>query len=310
MAACSHAAPDTSTTPAPSVTSTHDASAEAVTRPLFSFHDKAIAESSGIAPSSSSDRLVFTHNDSGDAPRFYAVDLRGCTVARYEVAGASATDWEDMASSRGPNGASTLWFGDIGDNLADRPSVQVYAVPEPTPQVPASGRGRCPAPKEKSVQATRYDLTYPDGPHDAEALMADTVTGRLYLVTKPAGATGRPILYGAPPHLDPGHTNPLRELAVLGLPGRPTPRLVTGADISPDGRFVVVRTYGDAYEWSVTDGDVAAAMSGPPRRIDLPAQPQGESIAYTRSGEGLLVSSEDPLHTSPPVYLVVTGRRG
>ena len=76
----------------------------------------------------------------------------------------------------GPCGtASCLHIADIGDNDASRDRVTIYRLPEPEG---ASG----------SAAATdSFHATYPDGPHDAEALLIDG-NGRLYIVTK--GETG------------------------------------------------------------------------------------------------------------------------
>ena len=82
---------------------------------LFRFQDSRITESSGLVAGSRSD-LLFTHNDSGDVARFFAVDRTGRTRATYRLRGVQARDWEDIA--RGPGG--TLWLGDIGDNSASR----------------------------------------------------------------------------------------------------------------------------------------------------------------------------------------------
>ncbi len=58
--------------------------------------------------------------------------------------------------------------------------------------------------------------------------------------------------------------------------------MITGAAVSPDRSRVVLRTYAEAYEWDVTDGDVVKAItSGVPRVTPLPDEPQGEAIAYT-----------------------------
>lgn len=89
--------------------------------------DPRITESSGVASASWADGVIWTHNDSGDEPRFYAVNTGTCTVmAVYDVTGAQAVDWEDMTRS-----GTSLHFGDIGDNDARRASVTVYDVPEP-----------------------------------------------------------------------------------------------------------------------------------------------------------------------------------
>jgi len=179
--------------------------ADRTTRALFSFRDSAIVESSGIVSSSYSDRLVHTHNDSGDTARFFAVDFRGCTLARFNVSDASATDWEDMAHSTGPSGTPTLWFGDIGDNGYSRPTIQVYRVTEP--HLTPHGSGACPKPLERRIKGARYALMYPDGSHDAETLMADPGTGRLYIVTKAESHGEVPTLYSAPLPLRSGSMN-------------------------------------------------------------------------------------------------------
>ena len=50
----------------------------------------------------------------------------GALVREVAVGGAEAVDWEDIAM-RG----RTLYVGDIGDNLAQRPNVSVYRFAEP-----------------------------------------------------------------------------------------------------------------------------------------------------------------------------------
>ena len=77
---------------------------------------KDIAESSGVAASRKHPGVVWTHNDSGDAPRVFALDAHTCaTIATYTIPGATAVDWEDMARGPDETGRSSLWFGDIGD---------------------------------------------------------------------------------------------------------------------------------------------------------------------------------------------------
>ncbi|MGV3721407.1 MAG: hypothetical protein ACO1SX_10910, partial [Actinomycetota bacterium] len=83
---------------------------------LCRFQDAAINESSGLAASSRSNEYFFTHNDSGDDARFFAVDRRGRTLATFRVAGADNEDWEDMARGRDAAGRPVLLLGDIGDN--------------------------------------------------------------------------------------------------------------------------------------------------------------------------------------------------
>jgi len=282
--------------------------------PLFSFADPAIDESSGVAASSVSDDWIFTHNDSGDEARFFAVDRQGDTLATWTLP-VEAVDWEDMARAPDEEGRSSLWFGDIGDNDAERPSVAVYRVPEPDVDPDAAGA------ELETPSPTRLELVYEDGPHDAETLLVHPVTGRLYVVTK--SYFGAASVYAAPAPLRTDAVNRLEKVADVeidpsGTPGGPG-RLgalaqvaVTGGAVGPAGDKVVLRTYTDAYEWVVTGGDVAAALSSDAGRVatPLPETGQGEAITYSRDGASLVTTAEGrgaPVHAVPSAIVPGAG---
>lgn len=238
-------------------------------RLLCTLQDRRIAESSGLVTSSRDDGLLFTHNDSGDVARFFQLDQSCRTTATFVLPRVQARDWEDI--SRGPG--RTLWLGDIGDNSASRKlGLLVHKVTEPGR---ATGTVR--------LTPTTYRLRYPDGPHDAEALLVHPRTGQLLIVTK--GLAGG-VVYAAPKQLRVGVPNVLQRRGRVVIPE------VTAGDISPDGSRVVLRSYSAAYEWDVSGDDVAAAFNKKPALIPLPSAPQGEGISYSRDGESLLVSSE------------------
>jgi hypothetical protein len=269
---------------------------------LFRFQDSDLRESSGLTAATYSDDLYFTHNDSGSRPELFAVDGKGRTAARLRVPGATLTDWEDLAVSR-EGGAGVLWIGDIGDNRARRLTIAVYRVPEPRV---GAGRNQ----RLETGTARKYVLAYPTGGRDAEALLVSPA-GRLYVATKSAAGTG---VYAAPAQLrenGPNRLTRVGEVQFLRLPTRAqglkdhmSRLLCTGGAISPDGRRLVLRTYTDAYEWTIPNGDVAAGLRKAPLHIPLPAAEQGEAIAYTRAGDALLTSSEGkdaPVHRITPV---------
>jgi hypothetical protein len=237
---------------------------------LCALSDGRITESSGIVVSATRDDALYTHNDSGDVARFFEIDRSCRTVATVLLTGVQARDWEDI--SRGPG--DTLWLGDIGDNSGTRTrGILVHKVPEPA--VTARGTVR-----ETPIS---YRLRYADGPHDAEALLVHPRTGQLIVVTKSfAGGA----VYAAQLPLRTNGPNALRKAGRVAVPE------VTGGDISPDGRHVILRNYTAAYEWDVDGDDVVTALRGQPSRIPLPASGQGEGISYTPDGQGLIVSSE------------------
>ncbi|MCW2791414.1 MAG: hypothetical protein JWO76_512 [Nocardioides sp.] len=219
----------------------------------FTFQDPAIVESSGLAVQGG---LVLTTNDSGDAGRVFAVDpATGRTVG--------VTRWSDEPTdveALAPAGGGEVWVGDIGDNTGSRDSVQVARVPV--------GRG------DRSVDVATYDLTYPHGPADAESLLADPATGRLYVATKSVFG-GR--LYEAPATLSADAPNRLRPVGDV-LP------IATDATFLPDGEHLVVRDYSQAAVYGFPSMERLATFR-------LPRQDQGEGIAVAADGT-LLVSSE------------------
>ncbi|MEM7312481.1 MAG: hypothetical protein AAF497_04950, partial [Planctomycetota bacterium] len=91
-----------------------------------------LRESSGIASSNLSNDVFWTHNDSGDKPRLFAINRSGQLLATCPVKNASAVDWEDMASAT-INRKPFLIIADCGNNQALRKEIQLYLVPEVLP---------------------------------------------------------------------------------------------------------------------------------------------------------------------------------
>ena len=234
--------------------------------------DPDVVESSGLALSHLHPGVLYTHNDLGAPPQIFAVDRDG-TRATLSL-DVTAVDWEDIAST--PDGR--LWVADTGDNDEQRESVAVQVVEEP--DVLASG----------SLSATTYELRYPDGPHDAEALLVDPRDMRVYLVTK-ASDGGR--VYAAPATLDPGGVNTLTDVGEA-------PPNVTAGDFAPDGLALVLRNQGRAFFYS--------ELGGTPTVVSLPPQPQGESATFTADGEHVLLGSEGASSTVLEIPVPELGR--
>jgi len=257
--------------------------------------DARIKESSGVAGASWSDDVVFTHNDSGDDARFFAVDARTCaTRATYTVEGASNVDWEDMARGADGDGGPVLWLADIGDNQAVRSSVVIYEVAEPA----ATSAGG------NISLRSRWTLTYPDGPHDAETVIVDPETGRPVVVTKDV-AGGLSRVYRLPAE-GSGVLEPLAQLDVRALDGGGLARpswSVTGGATSPDRRRIVLRSYLAAWIWWVAPGEtLAAVLARAPETLNPPIDRQPEAVSFTRDGRALWLTSEgaaSPLHRLP-----------
>ena len=249
--------------------------------------DPAVTESSGLVASRRTPGLLWTHNDSGDAPFTYCLDLQGRSCGTWRVTGADAFDWEDMAAGPGPRaGESYLYLGDIGDNIDQRSEIVVYRIPEPV-----AGAG-APVPTTASPAASApaeaLRLRYPDGPHNAEALLVHPTTGDLYLISKDRQA---PRVYKAPAPAE--GSGPVRMTHVGTLRLGPADE-ITGGDISPDGRHLALSTYSQGYELELPAGATSFddIWSQPAAPVALGPRPQGEAIAYRLDGRALLTTSE------------------
>ena len=124
-----------------------------------------LGESSGIAASRHRPGVFWTHNDSGDGPILYATDSTGADLGYVTVAWARNFDWEDLGAGPCTRSSGTcLFVGDVGDNGARRPVINVYVLPEPEPPSNPGDTLRSAAVEDIIV------LRYPDRPHDAEAI--------------------------------------------------------------------------------------------------------------------------------------------
>jgi len=230
---------------------------------LFAFADSRIIEASGLSASVRHAGVVYTHNDSGDGPRIFAVGPDGATRAVLTLRGVTARDWEAIAPGRGPSGEPVLWVGDIGDNAdGAREEIRVYRAAEPRRL------------RDQDLPWTRYRLRYADGPRNAEALLVDPPTQRLYVVSKRGEDAA---VYAAPKTLRTDRANVLRRVAEA-------PDTVTDGAFLPDGRYAVLRGYFSA---SVFDRRWRRVAS-----FGLPLQMVGEALAATPDGRAVLTTGE------------------
>jgi hypothetical protein len=236
--------------------------------------DPSATELSGLARSAAQRDLLWSHNDSGAGPELYGLRTDGRVAARVRVTGAEAVDWEDIAVAPGRDGRSLIYVGDIGDNAAVRPAIDVYRVAEPALSAAATG------------PAARLRLRYPDGAHDAEALLVDPVRGDLVIVTKFLGGARA---YRTSARGTAGAQRTLRAGPTVRL------SLVTAGDVSADGRVVVLRSYDRAAVWVRRGRErLTTTLARAPCLVptSLIGEGQGEAIALDRRGTSFLTVAE------------------
>ena len=246
-----------------------------------------LTESSGLAFSTRSDDLLFSHNDSGDAARLFAFNRRGESVYELEVEKTKAKDWEDMCSFE-HDGKNWLAVGDIGDNDFKEDFVSIVVFKEP---------------KEKEGDRNRrvkveYELKveYPSGAVNSEALAYDPVRHSFLLLSKDYLNC---VFYEVPiPSDAEGDLRvKAKKVAQYSIP------MVTGADISRDGQRLVLCTYGPGCllernaknpdrPWEVKPKELVSKF------FEVEARKQGEAICFSPNGEHVWLTSE---HSPTPL---------
>ncbi len=221
--------------------------------------DMPSSESSGLAVVSGG---FLTIDDAGGDASMYRFDAAGEFLATIPVEGATNTDWEDVAATPCDEG-SCAWIADIGDNDENRATVTIWRVPI-TNQMTFSSAGCV--------------VSYEDGPHDAEALLA-FADGSFRIVAKDPDEAK---VYYIDALVCDGSTNVFTKETELVLGAS-----VTGGSVSADGSLVALRSLetgwvfgGCALDWAATPVDLLFV-----------GELQGESVAFDDDGS-LWSSSE------------------
>lgn len=252
--------------------------------------DDRINETSGIAASSAHTGIYYVHNDSGDTSRFFAIDSEGKLKGVYYFDGdhslpaPGVKDCEDIAVSTGPEaGAAYVYIGDIGDNSAVRKYITIYRIKEPA--LPSS------AAAPVNTAASALYLKYPDGPRDAETLMADPVEKLLYIVSKREDTVR---IYTAPLNFNANDTVVLTKRASLFVEGSGEGKWIVAGDISQNGQQVLLKSYTKVYYWkrSSSAEPIWQTLQRTPSILPYTLEPQGEAIGFTIDGTGYYTVSE------------------
>ncbi|MDO3700510.1 hypothetical protein Q3W71_02305 [Micromonospora sp. C28SCA-DRY-2] len=245
--------------------------------------DERLRELSGLVATRSGYIVINDGTDVESRKRVFFLDSK-CEVTKdVSYSGGGPFDTEDLALS--PD-SKTLWIADTGDNVTSknrRDRVAVWSMP-------VSG----------SKKPQLHRLSYPEGKHhDAEALLINS-DGSPLVITKVT--SGKAKVFTPDGKLKTGDTEPvpMKQVGEITLPKTATENpfntfgrvAITGAARSPDGTRVVLRTYADAFEYDVSNGDVLAAVTTGKPKVTPLADPFGEAIAYTPDGKSFLTVSD------------------
>lgn len=103
----------------------------------------ALSEISGLT--FLNDTILVAHNDSGNEPILYFLNLKGDVIHQVEITQAKNKDWEAIACD-----GKFLYIGDIGNNGNNRKDLVIYKVP--THEILT----------KKSIDAEKIEISYLD----------------------------------------------------------------------------------------------------------------------------------------------------
>jgi hypothetical protein len=278
-----------------------------------------LVEISGIAPSLRQDHLYWMLNDGGNPALLYVTDPNGDLRAEVRIQNAQNTDWEDMDSFV-YNQQPYLLVADVGDNLAQRNSVQVYVIAEPKLHLDSPSLSETFSPIESSTVPVLYTLViqYQEGPRDCEAVAVDVQQKKLLMLSK---QDQPPLLYEVPleklfEYLGSSYPvfsekPPVERLAInssVSLTQFPNPdaralfsivsdlihpHQPTSMDVSSADDRAIILTYRYAFEFLRQPSQTwAQAFQSSPRLIRFPSLRQAEAITYTLNDRNLIITSE------------------
>ena len=270
---------------------------------------KNIIEVSGIACSRVTPGYIWMQSDE-TAKYIIATtekgDERACKVNFTKTI---RWDWEDMSGGV-YDGKNYLFIGAFGDNDETDGEYSIVYFEEP-----AIDPENAP---EVTVTPSNIKYVYPDGKkHNNEALMYDNREQMIYIITKVYYDVCQ--VFRIPFRLDYGtETQTLEYVCDLGVKSdlgdgnKPYKgfHLVTAADISPDGKYILIKnhnnivaTYCWVLYWVRQDGEsVADAIKRQPQPIRAynTYEWQGEAICWL--DDDTFYTTSDADDGNPPIY--------
>jgi hypothetical protein len=242
-----------------------------------------LEEVSGLVASQRYPNRLYVHTDSGGEAAVFVLDTLGNELGRLDLSGLKNRDWEDIAIGPGPNGSSYIYIAEIGDNEAKHEEIYLYrfAEPELLQAIP-------------STAIDQVKLQFPGGPKDAETLLADPITGTLFLVSK---REPKNAVYQVPATAFEKGSATLEKVHEFDFNSS------VAGDISKDGSQILIKTYLAIFYWKRTDKQsLVEALKAPPMRLPYVPEPQGEAIGFNFKGDAYFTLSEKRNGVMPTLY--------
>jgi len=250
-----------------------------------------LKEVSGAVAASHFPGCYWAIEDGGNPAALHLIDFSsGVRRVTLNIEGAENKDWEDLTSD-----GTYLYVGDLGDNEADRNAIQIYRIPEPKADnlLFTTGDTLEWTPNNMQIRS----LEYPDGPRDAESLVALPFSDEILIITK-RDPEARVYSYSKSHAPAPNES--------LAFRGSLPHFYSTGAGVwvapSGDSAWLALRTYNEATFWTLKPGKSwTKSLQNPPKKLPyFRREPQGESVFFWPNGDWSSLSEEVQGIQTPP----------
>ncbi|MEL7532504.1 MAG: T9SS type A sorting domain-containing protein [Bacteroidota bacterium] len=225
-------------------------------------------ETSGLEANGSN--KIWTHNDSGGQNKIYEVDTLGNITRIVTILNANLVDWEEMTQDDQGN----FYIGDFGNNGNARTNLKIYKIPNPDSL------------SSDSVNAEVINLSYADQPsfpppnsrrhYDMEAMV--WLGDSLYLFSKNRTVPfdGYTRLYKLPDTAGTYSISPVDSFYTG--PGPKEAYWITGADLSPSGKQLIIHSYQKAWFFSCFTGN--DFFGGDVQELDFSITKQYDGVKF------------------------------
>jgi len=244
--------------------------------PVGYVEDPELDEMSALAASRQQE-VLWTLNDKNGPHSVFAVSYSGEKLLEAKLDGTVNVDWEDLAIIDTVIGESFIYVANTGNNDHDRNPVSIYRFAEPL--VDRADSKKIITIDKDAIQELK--VSWPNNIiYDCEAIALDQSNGDIYLFTKDRVNTLSEVFrYPAPQ--DPSITFTLEHVAQLPC------FWVTGADISPNGKYLGLTNKQIGYGWELPEGTSwfeYLSTAPQPCTLEFEEEEQRESIAVTDDG--------------------------
>ena len=238
---------------------------------LQSPDENQLESSSGIVGSHSNPQYVIICQGSGTDNLLHVFNREAEFQGSIELAGAENIDWQDIAIGPGPvDGQTYIYVGDIGDRASSRDFLSIYRFEEP----------------DLSSINTPFALTANDVERidfrvnekkDFQTLMLDPLSKDLIVMGTMQAMTYR-LRY-------PQNTSAISNADYKGH--HRLRREIKAGDISPDGRYIIIKDVGEVFKWEVPEGDdpIRVMFEDVPVKVPYVAEIEGGALGWTKDSQ-------------------------